>query len=908
MPRVVPGEHQLVAFVSSVMDRDVEDLDWARQATFAALNSKTFIRPWMFENTPASSERVDDAYLKKVREADLVIWLLGSEVTDAVQREIREARTSNRRLLVFRLPASPPTERADALLREVKPYTKYLQVSAKDDLADLIDLSLADEITRAFRSDASLGREATLDLVKRASRARCVSRFQAVGVSRDAAMALADDPAVGSPRAGSTPTTEKPFVLLIGDVGAGKSLTADKVFQRHVAAFEGDPSEPIPVFLLAETVTCLRTAVIKEAEALGDVRVSGAAVVVDAADEGRFDAVSKLVSEARELTLAFPHTTVLLTSRPLDTTRQLEERTAMSPLTEGEADALISRVAGRRVAPCRHKQFPESVLEALGRPLFSILLGLELRENTARTPKSPADLVRSMVDRCLPGARHGDNDRADLRRLACAVTDLDGGFVSVASVFGMEWPRRLLESRLLTLRENDLIGFSLKIISEWLAAEALAVGSAPFPEMLESPVRIFKWIEPLKLLISTFQFDTVSAVLAPLAETYPAVAFQVVSEGVPQVDLWPHEGPAATPLGRCGIQLRQTMEAWIRGLGPTSALAAPLLEDGRLAPLGVSIDGTTAETISAGWYMAPDPMPDVFALPAAPEMLQLGRRAGMRIRSARPVARPAWPWRWTLEDVRYRLARVMKERELPLRDGLLLQERCWRDALLLCSRGSFSSSPLPLDDLECQVLRHASTQRLWINNQRLDVAALRRMVERLKGEGLGVLESPWPAADRTSGRQVWSGFSRGRLLERTTAIFAAAFDGYASLTQAAFPTLVNDLKRFAILPARFLGRLVPAGDESTNISRGPQLFSFLDPLPARAPRRVELHIELSDRGFEANEYTDAWKHFDSYRRDQRPWLSSTVDWQNLRIFGPTPCADLVYSWLVSDLRTIALLD
>src|SRR6266508_900592 len=176
---LIPGELPIKAFVSSVMSLE---LDWARSVVVAALHAPSYLVPWAFEFTPSSSEPVDESYLRHVRESDMVIWLVSSEVTEPVRREIREALASRRRLLVFRLRGSTATDATEALLKEVSHWAKWMLVSATEDgLRSALELTLRDEIVRALRGKPGMGRLARLEELGRASRARCIARWKSVG-------------------------------------------------------------------------------------------------------------------------------------------------------------------------------------------------------------------------------------------------------------------------------------------------------------------------------------------------------------------------------------------------------------------------------------------------------------------------------------------------------------------------------------------------------------------------------------------------------------------------------------------------------------------------------------------------------------------------------------------------------
>lgn len=69
---LVRGESDLLVFISSVMTREMEP---ARMTAVQALGDLPFSRPWAFEYTPANSEHVTDAYLRKSkRQTSLCGW------------------------------------------------------------------------------------------------------------------------------------------------------------------------------------------------------------------------------------------------------------------------------------------------------------------------------------------------------------------------------------------------------------------------------------------------------------------------------------------------------------------------------------------------------------------------------------------------------------------------------------------------------------------------------------------------------------------------------------------------------------------------------------------------------------------------------------------------------------------
>ena len=153
------SESDLLVFISSRMDAELAP---ARDATRRAIESIDLGRPWLFECTPASSETADNAYLRKVREADFVIWLAGSTTTPHVEDEVNECLASHGRLLVFKLPGQQRDARTEALLETAGLVVKWREVATLSELGGEIKAALCDELIRGFRDPLGPVRVRTL--------------------------------------------------------------------------------------------------------------------------------------------------------------------------------------------------------------------------------------------------------------------------------------------------------------------------------------------------------------------------------------------------------------------------------------------------------------------------------------------------------------------------------------------------------------------------------------------------------------------------------------------------------------------------------------------------------------------------------------------------------------------------
>ena len=190
----IRSESNLLAFISSVM-RD--ELNCAREVIVRTCKAIKFIRPWAFECTPSSSEPPKQGYLRKVREADFVFWLIGKETTQPVVDEITTCMSAGRRLLAFELPSETRCEATRNLMAQVSSYAKWARVEENEDLAQHVRNALSDEFVRALRDPEPPGRALKLEEMKQLSVSRCKRMWTSLSVQEEMATELAEDQSVG---------------------------------------------------------------------------------------------------------------------------------------------------------------------------------------------------------------------------------------------------------------------------------------------------------------------------------------------------------------------------------------------------------------------------------------------------------------------------------------------------------------------------------------------------------------------------------------------------------------------------------------------------------------------------------------------------------------------------------------
>ena len=136
-------EHPLLVFISSV----ISGMAAERQAAQAAIRAIPLTRPWLFEFSGASSLPLDESYLRKVRECDILVLLLGDRVTDPVEAEVQTDQDNGKPLLVFLYDGAP----ADVVTKAQSLGVKYAPYRDAADLAQKVAEAVADELITGYR-------------------------------------------------------------------------------------------------------------------------------------------------------------------------------------------------------------------------------------------------------------------------------------------------------------------------------------------------------------------------------------------------------------------------------------------------------------------------------------------------------------------------------------------------------------------------------------------------------------------------------------------------------------------------------------------------------------------------------------------------------------------------------------
>lgn len=736
---------------------------------------------------------------------------------------------------------------------------------------------------------------ARLEEMRRASIARCLERWLAVGLDREQALELADDLAIGLPPEHLLPGDANPVVVWTGVMGSGKSIAVERTHQSDLRAFAEGTDRPIPVFLKArEALPGLSEAAVAACSEIGDPRRVGARIIVDGLDEAGQDAAAELLAQARVLTGTWPKTTVVLSSRSSQVLSEATEHRDIPALSPDDQARCIAIGAGGDVSAARLHGLPEAVRSTLRYPLFALLTGVWIRQRQ-EDPRAPVDLMRMLGERA---ARELSADQQQLRDLAAKSIARELGAVPPAELRGDQIPA-LLGTGMVVERPGGLV-FGLPALAQWFAAQALQLGEITATELLRAPEDLELWRDPLGLALAAGSSTQTTPLLRELFAGEPGFAFRVIDVAVGQAVV---SGITPPPWRDGAQQAREALQTIADGLGPLAPFVANAGADGRVLPMAAASD---AHHLTIAFFRDPS-RPEISPMPGGLVGPGLAPPGAVRIRGAQIGDGPAWTWRWALSGVRHDVDAMLKRRSLPIASaGPLADEEAWATALDLLQESPLLCSVLPLSDV-LNAVENLTTQTdsdtvailTMPGRRRHDLTALRRYLLGLREFGETELRSPLPTADKREGGWVGDFYTDGRLLEFAQVLYERVVAAYVALVERWMPTLAPRLEHYALLPARIHGFI---GNGPGGIGRIPQMGGYLEPLPPGSDSVIDVRFGGLDFAIGEAVYAQ--------QRAARPlaarWITGTLGGLPFDVGERYAVSDAVYSWLTHDLQQLKL--
>ena len=885
------------------------EMQRAREIVVEAIESVEFGRPWAFEFSPASSESADDSYLRKVREADFVAWLVSGETTQPVIMEVNEAIAAGRRLLAFKLPSDQRDCNTLNLIEQVGGYAKWQDVASVEELSEHITKSVADEIVRGLRDPSPPSRVRRLSQDYRLSVSKCKDDWVSLGIEEYIAIQMAEECGLGD-----VLETPSPGMYSIVDVqGSGKTLAAERLFQRAVNSALTDSSQPFPLFIGARELNePLRDYIQRSLQGNADPFDPRVLLIIDGVDELGSSRALDVYHQVKVYVDANERATVISTARDLPGLEMMGKGIRLNRLTEEESVDLIARVSGQVLDSRDTHHWPESIQDAVRLPLFALMIGSLIRDNPRLTFATPGEVIEQLANKALRQAQ-GNSEELDrlLQELAVNSTD-HGTRVRLSSITPALAKQQLLgDSRLIEQSSDDTVDFALPVFREWYAARALIEGTIGVGHLQQISDR---WLPSLSVVLNSGHDELRNSLMAYLISTDAGLASLLLKEH--NENSMDDEGEILN-LGTAetaGAEIRHVMTLWKAGLGGLFAEIGPVGRRGDVATLGVEL---SEGFLTTAWYAGESDLPPVVGLRDFEWTIGASRDWPTISSSSlsRKIRDPFW---WSYGETHERLSQSLSDAlhrsSLVICSRDACHELSWEFVSSVVGRIRPTSSAFDLDEaliyLKGVESYGPNTVVRALGGASYDAKDLKAIAEHLSvlaNDGSNEIHEPWPSRDLPqSPGYVWNHYSDQRLLERTIAVYSGALRIYGAVVDRWFACFASRLPLYRLLPVRLEGWLTTS--RQLELPRDwPSLSWYGRILPSGQSSEVAFELApRTDIPFDSRSLFEQEQHaFRTHRQNLPGEFSLSWSTSSLRsVFESHPSTELALDWLRGDLQAL----
>lgn len=751
-------------------------------------------------------------------------------------------------------------------------------------------IHVSEAVKEIFEKDIVLKKK-EIDEHRNLTIAKSITRLKANGLNREQAVYLLENRQYNFEYL--KPTDEKRLVVIVGEFGLGKSFATDKIYLELLLRAENDFDFPIPTNINAaqldsDVQSYLENIVVNKSKEYW--------IIVDGMDEVSVPIASNILENMRIATERWHNLRIVLTSRPLSIFNNITEKVYMKCLSEEEALEVVNFINDQEKL-YHFYNFPIDIKVVIQRPLFAILLGLYLSNKNNLIPNTSGELLSYLIEYALGNIEINESQTNQLLMNLAMISTCQGNIPIKKSEIGDIVEIRSLLNSGIIIEENGYISFVLPILNQWFAAKALSENMININQIINSD-NLDYWKYPLVILITIFKENKIDNILNEIVEKEPGFASVLIEESIRKWGI--HNDVTSLSALECGEKIRMTMSAWVRSLGVLADIIAPVDTHRNVLPIGVK---KSDEWLHISWYRGRKKLSEINILESSRNELDWPT-----LRGARPGDRSSWYWRWTLEELRDNLTKLIKNKSLPICTEIMYKELMWGTTLKIVKKGSLYTGSISLKEIKMQLVKeYQYRNEIEVEKKYVPLIMYKDYIADLESRGIITIECPLPGRDIDTPKDnwVWSVYSDERLYLRTIKIYEEVIRGYKELVEVLFPTLKNRLRNYKLYPFVLKGEFKKPSSNGIRNS-GPGLRWHLEPLSLEYTDFI-LDIEISniDRDeFNENNFYEIDKKIKEFRPNDCAWLSASRTSQVLDIFGDSPITDTIYKWLEEDLKSI----
>jgi hypothetical protein len=863
-------ERKLRVFLSSRQNEELNPYrEWAAAEVARYDGFLTLVR---FESVASATQTPEEIYNAGVQTSDVVLVVIGSDVSNAVRNEVATAIRCEVDLLAFVLPIERSAEAAN-LIETIKP--KFAKEAPLDEKGfhEAVQAALNQWIVSRVATGTWQARDELLAERARASTERLRDLFAASGLHETLAAALASDPSVGDPE-GFVPLQFGAFQGIVGPKGSGKSLTLERLYQKAIGRARDDVFAPIPVLLRAPDVTHgLEEAVRFEIGNLGSLSLNGVSLFLDSLDEVTEATADELARKASILVHTYqPSSSVVVAGRNVLPAHLQEYQVQQPALSLDMQQALLERIGNPEA---RRRRIAATAADALRRPLF--LLVLATNEATLPVGASEDQIAELLFRKALTRTERAKAAAEPLKRLAAAILDTPSASAPADDFSDVE-QLELLQTRLVT-EENGALRIPLRLVTEYAAGLwLLDRGRDVVLSRISTDDRADRWRSAIAKYLRGLDDQSAEELLLDLA-----LRDLVLALALAEADATPRSEP--NPNSRKISLLRRADEVFEH--------AMPAIYENSISRYELSStngpEHIVRQVIDANER-------HIFTITSQLENADT-RHAAL------------------LACKQFAMARIdegLSARSFAITNMRAVDEARWNEARVVAS--AFDHSRIPVIPIAA-VLRRINqifdppfspppppgSRMIFVDGVRqthVDLLQLRTVLQAKLDAGIEGYAAPFLVGDRDLDKWVWSRYSPDRLLEMRRDAVSNALDIYRQLVDLWFPGLARRLRRYLMLPARYREHVHYDG------ANEPVYSEYWTPLPNGSASEVLIEagvpFDFPQIAVEMRELVD------EYRPDvrERIQITATTGRMSSIMWERWPATDVAYEWLVRDLKEI----
>jgi len=143
---IAETETPIKVFVSSVMSELTDE----RETIADAIRKLLITKPWLFEQSPPSSNSAEETYLNQVKQADIFILIIGRRISDAVIKEYETAKSANKPILAF-IKSGEKDDSSKNLINTISEDIKWGEFSTKEELFEFAQAAISIELIKGYK-------------------------------------------------------------------------------------------------------------------------------------------------------------------------------------------------------------------------------------------------------------------------------------------------------------------------------------------------------------------------------------------------------------------------------------------------------------------------------------------------------------------------------------------------------------------------------------------------------------------------------------------------------------------------------------------------------------------------------------------------------------------------------------